>query len=103
MNIGQAVEALKDGQLLRRGSWEKARKFVFMQVPADINSSIVPKMQSLPQKAKDYFQKTFECEEEQIDAIYYTNQLAEVGLSNLVTAYSPSVSDVLAIDWEIVD
>ena len=103
MDIGKAIELLKQGELLRRNSWHDSRKFVFMQVPAEIGKDIVPKMQSLPQKAKNHFQKTFNDEQEQIDAIYYNNQIAEVSLSNSISGYTPSIEDILETDWEIVE
>ena len=77
--------------------------FVFMQVPSTIGKEIVPKMQSLPQTVKDEFQRRFESPSEQIDAIYYDNQLALVNPSNLITGWSPSTSDALAVDWVILD
>jgi hypothetical protein len=103
MNIGQAVEALKEGKRVRCFEWDSSKKFVFMQVPATINSEIVPKMQSIPDSVKAYFKGTFESESEQIDAIYYMNQIALVGLSNSVESYSPTCRDLLSESWVILD
>jgi len=103
LKVGEAIEAIVQGERLRRSSWPKERKFIFQQVPSDIPSAVIPKMQSLPQKVKDFFESTFKDESEQIDSIYYTDQIAEVGLSNLITAFSASISDLLAEDWEILD
>jgi len=102
-SIGIAVKALKEGKLAKRQSWGSAKKFVFMQVPAIINSSIIPKMQSLPPDAKTEFIKTFDDPDEQIDAIYYSDQIAIVGLSNSVKGYSPSCEDILAEDWIVLN
>lgn len=101
--FGAAVEALKQGKLVARQGWNGKGLFVFMQVPAQISKDIVPKMQSLPQAVKDEFQRRFESPSEQIDAIYYDNQLALVNTSNLITGWSPSVSDALAEDWIILE
>lgn len=101
--FGEAIEALKNGQMVRRGFWEQSGEFVFMQVPATINKEIVPKMQSLPESVKAEFEKRFNNPDLQIDAIYYHNQLAIVSASNLISGYSPSVSDVLAEDWLIIE
>jgi len=60
-------------------------------------------MQSLPQSVKDEFQRRFDDPNQQIDAIYYNNQLALVSLSNVITGWSPSTSDALAEDWMILD
>ena len=100
MDITQVKTALVNGLRCRRSSWKEDVKFIFMQVPAEIDKDIVPKMQSLPQSVKDYFMGTFE--KEQINAIYYNDQIAQVNSSNLITSYSPSVSDLLANDWEVL-
>lgn len=102
-NFGQAIEALKQGKRVARQGWNGKGLFVFMQVPSQIGKDIVPKMQSLPQTVKDEFQRRFESPSEQIDAIYYDNQLALVNTSNLITGWSPSTSDALAEDWFILD
>lgn len=103
MNIGQAIEALKDGKRVRCNDWDQSKKFIFQQVDSTIGSAIVPKMQSLPTSVKNYFQSTFESTSEQIDAIYYGNQIALVRLSNFVEAYSPSCRDLLSDSWVILD
>lgn len=103
LTFGQAIEALKEGKRVSREGWNGKGLFVFMQVPSEIGKDIVPKMQSLPQSVKDEFQRRFENESEQINAIYYSNQLALVNTSNLITGWSPSTSDALSIDWFILD
>ena len=103
MNFGEAIKALKEGKMVQRTGWNDKRSFVFMQVPSTINREIVPKMQSLPQSVKDEFERRFDEPNEQIDAIYYDNQLASVNPSNLITGWSPSVSDSLATDWIVLD
>ena len=103
MDFGQAIEALKEGKKVQRTGWNGVGLFVFMQVPSTIKRDIVPKMQSLPQSVKDEFERRFNNPNEQIDAIYYDNQLALVNPSNLITGWSPSVSDSLAIDWVVLD
>lgn len=100
LNFGQAIEALKQGKVVSR---QGINGFVFMQVPSTINKEIVPKMQSLPQSVKNYFDKVFNDERQQLDAIYYDNQLALVKSSNLIIGWSPSAEDCLAEDWVILD
>lgn len=51
--FGVAIEALKFGLAIRRRGWNGKGLFVVKQVPAHINSDVIPKMQSLPQSAKD--------------------------------------------------
>ena len=98
-DFGKALEILKEGGMVARHGWNGKGLFVFMQVPSEIPSDVVPKMQSLPDKVKDKFIDRFGDEAFQIDAIYYSNQLALVNTSNLITGWSPSTSDALAEDW----
>ena len=53
MDFGNAIKALKFGKAIRRKGWNGKGLFVVKQVPAHIGSDIIPKMQSLPQSAKD--------------------------------------------------
>lgn len=99
MTFGLAVELLEKGCLVRRTSWSNNDIFVFKQIPSEIKAEIVPKMQSLPEAAKNYFQSQFNDEKAQINAIYYSNQLAIVHKSNLIEGWTPSPADVLATDW----
>lgn len=101
LTFGEALALVKQGKMIAREGWNGL--FVFMQVPSTINKEIVPKMQSLPQSVKDEFQRRFDDPNEQIDAIYYNNQLAVVGKSNLISGYSPSPADTLANDWIVLD
>lgn len=103
MNFGEAVEALNQGKMVCRSGWNGKGLFVFKQVPARIGRDIVPKMQSLPQAVKDEFERRFNDPAEQIDAIYYDNQLALVNPSNLINGWAPSVSDTLAEDWQLFE
>ncbi len=101
LTFGEAVALLEEGKMVSRlGWWSDLNLFVFRQVPSTINEVIVPNMQSLPQLVKDEFVKRFADKENfQLDALYYTNQLAIVNKSNLIQSYSPSVEDALVKDW----
>ncbi len=103
LTIGGAIFAAKEGKRIAREGWNGKGLFVFMQVPSTINKTIVPNMQSLPKLVKDEFQRRFDSPEEQIDAIYYDNQMCIVNSSNLINGWAPSVSDALATDWMILD
>lgn len=116
LNFGQAIEYLKAGQVVRRAEWEKqgllAHKnnnspavqaccdgkalFVIKQVPTHIKSDVIPKMQSLPQSAKDiilrgkgFIDYTSQC------LIYNEN-------TGRADSWIPSIADVFAEDWEVV-
>jgi hypothetical protein len=103
MNFGQAIEALKEGKKVQRMGWNGKGLFVFLQVSSTINREIVPEMKSLPQSVRDEFERRFNDPNEQIDSIYYDNQLALVNPSNLITVWAASVLDSLANDWVILD
>lgn len=49
----EVIEALKTGFAVRHKGWNGKGLFVVKQVPAHIEGDIIPKMQSLPQSAKD--------------------------------------------------
>jgi len=99
MNIGKAVEALNEGKMVKRQDWDGM--FIFRQVPSEVKKEVVPKMTSLPQSVKDELGRRFSDQNENIDAIYYSNQIALVQQSNLITSWTPTVIDLFADDWEI--
>lgn len=92
-----AIDLLREGFAVRRSGWNGKNLFVIKQVPAHIESDIIPKMQSLPQSAKDLILngKGF---------IDYTSQcLIYNGNTGRADSWVPSISDVFANDWEIVE
>ena len=96
MVFGEAIEALKFGLAIRRSGWNGKGLFVIKQVPAHIESDIIPKMQSLPQSAKDLILKG-------TGFIDYTSQcLIYNENTGRADSWVPSISDVFAGDWEIV-
>lgn len=70
--------------------------FVVKQVPSHITGDIIPKMQSLPQIAKDILMGR---EDPHID---YTNQMLIINPDGRADSWVPSSSDVFAEDWEVV-
>lgn len=96
MNFGDAIEVLKQGGAIRRTGWNGKGLFVVKQVPAHIESDVIPKMQSLPQTAKDLIMKGK-------GFIDYTSQcLIYNENTGRADSWVPSISDVFAEDWEIV-
>lgn len=96
MSFGIAIHALKFGLAIRRTGWNGKGLFVIKQVPAHIDSEIIPKMQSLPQSAKDLIMKGK-------GFIDYTSQcLIYNENTGRADSWVPSISDVFAEDWEIV-
>ena len=97
MSFGDAIEILKQGGAIRRSGWNGKGLMVFKQVPAHIESDIIPKMQSLPQSAKDLILKGK-------GFIDYTSQcLIYNENTGRDDSWVPSISDVFAEDWEIVE
>lgn len=96
MSFGMAIEALKFGLAIRRSGWNGKGLFVVKQIPAHITEEIIPKMQSLPQSAKDIIMSR---ENKVID---YTSQMLIINPDGRADSWVPSISDVFAEDWEIV-
>ena len=97
MNFGKAIEALKAGEAVQRSGWDGKGLFVVKQVPAHITEDIIPKMQSLPQRAKDLILAS---ENKYID---YTNQMLIINPNGRADSWVPSSSDVFAEDWQIIE
>ena len=57
MNLVWLLWLSKAGFPIRRSGWNGKGLMVFKQVPAHIDSDIIPKMQSIPQSAKDLILK----------------------------------------------
>lgn len=97
MDFGDAIEVLKQGGVIRRKGWNGKGLVVFKQVPAHIGSDIIPKMQSLPQLAKGLISK-------ESGFINYTSQCLIYNTNTgRADSWVPSISDVFAEDWEIVE
>ena len=97
ISFGSAIALLKSGFAIRRSGWNGKNMFVIKQVPAHIESDVIPNMQSLPQSAKDLILngKGF---------INYTSQcLIYNGNTGQADSWVPSISDVFADDWELVE
>lgn len=96
MCFGDAIEVLKQGGAIRRKGWNDKGLFVIKQVPAHIDCNVIPKMQSLPQSAKDLIMKGK-------GFIDYTSQcLIYNENTGRADSWVPSISDVFSNDWEIV-
>lgn len=96
MCFGDAIEVLEQGGAIRRKGWNGKGLFVIKQVPAHIDCNVIPKMQSLPQSAKDLIMKGK-------GFIDYTSQcLIYNENTGRADSWVPSISDVFSNDWEIV-
>jgi len=96
LTFGLAIEALKLGKCVARIGWNGKGMFVCKQIPSEISREIIPKMQSLPQGAKDMILSL------EGEGIKYRNQMLIVN-NNVADSWVPSSSDVFAEDWFIVE
>ena len=94
MTFGEAIDAMRGGELVMRKGLKNFTWFVCRQVPASINKDIVPKMQSLPDKAKKALEEY---------SLNYVNQMIIVEHDGTVTSYTPTTEDIFADDWYIVE
>lgn len=96
LSFSVAIALLKGGYAIRRTGWNGKGLFVIKQVPAHIESDVIPNMQSLPQAAKELILKGK-------GFIDYTSQcLIYNENTGRADSWVPSISDVFADDWEIV-
>jgi hypothetical protein len=92
-----AISLLENGACLRRMGWNGKGIFVCKQVPDHVPGNIIPRMRSLPQAAKDRILKGQ-------GFIDYTSQcLIYNENTGRADSWVPSISDVFADDWEVVE
>lgn len=96
MNFGMAIQVLKLGYAVRRSGWNGKGLWVIKQVPAHITEEIIPKMQSLPQSAKNLILKGKKSIDYTAQCLIYNENTGRAD------SWVPSISDVFAEDWEIV-
>jgi hypothetical protein len=92
--LGGALELLEQGYAVSRDGWNGKNIFVVKQIPSVISTDIIPKLQSLPQSAKDILLKRGL-------PISYTNQMLIINRDGRADSWVPSSSDVFAQDWFI--
>ena len=96
--FGEALQALEAGKCVRRESWV-GDKFVVKQIDSDIPAEVVPKMQSIPDSAKQFIGKTANGD------IHYRNQcliVKQYPSSTVATNYVPDWNDMFAKDWIVL-
>ena len=96
-DFGEALKVLKGGCCVARKGWNGKGRFVCKQVPSHVGETIIPKMSSLPQSAKNLVMAR---ENKSLD---YKNQMIIVHPDGAVDSWVPSVSDCFAEDWYMVE
>lgn len=94
--FGQAIEYLKVGKCLAREGWNGKGMFVYKQPVAKIERSFIPDLTSMPISAKSILI------DKGIKSVTYTNQMVIVN-SERIDNWVPSVSDIFAEDWVVVE
>jgi hypothetical protein len=95
MSFGNAIDALKLGQLISRNGWNEKGLCVMKQIPAEISLDIIPNMQSLQQSLKDKLVADN-------NTIKYRNQMIIVNQDGTANSWTPSAEDVFADDWKVI-
>lgn len=109
--FGDAVKAIEAGKRITRESWNGVNMFVFKQIPSSIKIDKINAMQSLPNTVKHEFEKRFLLRGDNkgfdIDTTFhfisFYDQMHIVKGNNTLFSYVPSVYDILAVDWIILD
>lgn len=89
----KAIEMINNFHVMRRSAWDKGL-VVFRQVPASIQSDIIPNMQSVPKEAKGIIMNS-------ANHIEYKNQLLMYNMNTgEANSWNPTASDLMTCDWE---
>lgn len=94
-DFGTALKFLTAGGAINRAVW-RSEKIVVKQVPSIITADIFPKMQSLPQVAKDILMSR------KNPHIGYTNQMLIIHPDGQADSWQPTPEDIFAEDWKLV-
>lgn len=96
MDFKQVIDGLKEGKCFYRMAWDE-RRVITKQIPADIPSEIIPKMQSLSDNAKTLVLSQGDRQ------IHYRTQVIQIKVgasgANIATYYVPTWEDIFADDW----
>jgi hypothetical protein len=90
-SFAEVISGLQEGKVFTR--WHDG-SCITKQIPANIDSEMIPKMQSLCPKAKELLSMK--------KGIYYKNQvlmLKPLGDKVMATYYMPTWEDIFANDW----
>ncbi|MEG1290433.1 MAG: DUF2829 domain-containing protein [Bacteroidales bacterium] len=109
MNFGEALEAIKCGQLARRAGWNGKGMFIFLRPADELHVEFVAnQIKSLPQAVKNYFHQ--DCIDENgnplnlpdNDVVKFTAYIClKAADGSIVNGWLASQADMLSEDWEI--
>lgn len=96
LSFSIAINLLEAGFVVRRSMWNGTGMCIIKQVPAHITELTIPNMQSLPQQAKDLIMRRAKCVDYTSQCLIYNTKTGRAD------SWNPSIADVFAEDWEIV-
>ena len=96
VGFGEVIEALKRGEMATRMGWNGKNMFIVKQISSEIPQDIIPKLQSLPQSAKNLIVGYYPM------PLKYQHQLLIIKADSTADSWIPSVSDIFAEDWIIL-
>src|SRR5574344_1435196 len=92
------IDLLKRGFALRRKNWNGKGLFVFKQISSHVNEEFVSKLQSVPESVKSLILSNNN------KFIDYNNQCIIYNtVTGIADSWVPSISDIFAEDWEIIN
>ena len=104
LTFGQAIEALQKGNLVTRKEWGGSGAFIFLRPGDSLKvDTIVNRVKSLPDSVKAWYGYQFFGDDGFDIEIEFTPYLCMKGVDNkIINGWTPSQSDMLSDDWEIV-
>ena len=108
LTFGQAIEQLKQGNLVSRDGWNGKKMFLFMRPFDNIDIEMIPRIKSLPEKVKNYFINEFANGQTHFESgnpiqVHFCEYICmKDALGNIVNGWLASQTDMLSEDWKIV-
>lgn len=90
MNLGQVIEALKDGKKVCRSGWNGKGMFIYLQKGSVVNGTLM-RTEAVKEYYGDY------------NVVINSHIDMKAADDTLVIGWTPSQTDMLAEDWEIVE
>lgn len=107
ISFGQALEAVKNGQMVAREGWNGKGMFIFQRPEDSIGIDVViNNIKSLPQSVKDYYASKDSRQhpsEQGLDKVKFTAYLCmKAADGTIVNGWLASQTDMLADDWIVL-
>jgi len=98
MKFSEVLEALRNGERLTNASLSTNNGFIVRQVPQVVDKTVIPKMTSLPEGAKEFLK-------ERGDIRFHDQVLlmewCPMQEAYVATSYIPTWYDIFREDWTI--